>query len=401
MTDIEASGKVVYGSRTDVGRIRPHNEDSLVASPPLFCVADGMGGHEAGEVASEIAVQTLTAHAPGHADAPQLGEAVLAANQAVIAAAANGIGKPGMGTTMTAIVLEGRHLVVAQVGDSRAYLLHSGTLSQITRDHSLVADMVEKGQITAEEARWHPQRSVITRALGSDPDMVPDLFDLELEVGDRILLCSDGLSGMVYDDELARIMTEEEDPQKCADALIDTANSYGGHDNITAIIVDVAGTEEEAVVERKRSNRARRAVIASIVAMLLLCLVAGGALYAYAQQRAYLIDEDGYVTIYRGMPGSLAGISLSWYDRTTDVRTSDLDTVTEQRLEEGITVDSLDEAEDIVASYRTRIEEDPASGDASSSDGSSSSSSSTTPSSSAGKTYTTSSTSTTTDSTAQ
>ena len=149
-----------YGSRTDVGLVRNHNEDSLIAAPPLFAVADGMGGHAAGEIASEVAIQTLLQHAPDSPNGDNLARAVVAANRAVIRAAREGMGREGMGTTMTAAMLEGRRLVVAQVGDSRAYLLHQGMLQRITRDHSLMADYIESGQITEEEAKTHPQRSV-------------------------------------------------------------------------------------------------------------------------------------------------------------------------------------------------------------------------------------------------
>ena len=138
-------------------------------APPLFVVADGMGGHAAGEVASEIAVNVIAERAPEHPDANALGRAVQAANHAILKAAHEGRGREGMGTTCTAAMLEGERLVIAQVGDSRAYLLHKGKLQQLTRDHSLMADLIEAGQITPEEARVHPQRSVITRALGSAP----------------------------------------------------------------------------------------------------------------------------------------------------------------------------------------------------------------------------------------
>ena len=169
-----------YGSRTDVGLVRDHNEDSLAVNPPLYAVADGMGGHAAGEVASEIAIQTLVANAPETPDGDDLARAVVAANHAVIRAAAEGIGRKGMGTTMTCAMLSGKRLVVAQVGDSRAYLLHEGSLQRITRDHSLMADLIESGQITVEEARVHPQRSVITRALGSDPSTLPDIYEMNV-----------------------------------------------------------------------------------------------------------------------------------------------------------------------------------------------------------------------------
>ena len=165
----------VYAARTDVGCVREHNEDSFIAATPLFVVADGMGGHEAGEVASEIAINTLLEKAPSSPDGEGLANAVRAANIAIISAAAQGVGRPGMGTTMTAAQIFDDQLVIAQVGDSRAYLLHEGTLQRVTRDHSLVADLVDQGRITEEEARVHPQRSVITRALGSDATVEPDI----------------------------------------------------------------------------------------------------------------------------------------------------------------------------------------------------------------------------------
>ena len=179
-----------FGSRTDIGCLRDHNEDSLVVTPPLFAVADGMGGHAAGEVASEIAVRVLSELAPEHPDGEALGRAIEEANRAVIQAAREGRGRQGMGTTMTAAMLEGERLVIAQVGDSRAYLLHQGKLQQLTRDHSLMADMIEAGQLTPEEARTHPQRSVITRALGSDAHLHPDIYEINVETGDRLLILS-------------------------------------------------------------------------------------------------------------------------------------------------------------------------------------------------------------------
>ena len=232
-----------YGSRTDVGLVRDHNEDSLTVAPPVFAVADGMGGHAAGEVASEIAIQTLVENAPDTADGDALARAVVEANRAVIRAAVDGRGKQGMGTTMTAAVLDGVRLVVAQVGDSRAYLLHRGNLQRITRDHSLVADMVEAGEITEEQARVHPQRSVITRALGSDPRTLPDIYEMTLEGGDRLLLCSDGLSSMIEDDVIQSVLVRRCDPQLCANILVNEAIKEGGYDNVTAVVIDVKGDE--------------------------------------------------------------------------------------------------------------------------------------------------------------
>ena len=153
-----------FGSRTDVGCVREHNEDSLAVAPPLYVVCDGMGGHAAGEVASEIAVDVICDRAPAHPDASALGQAVEEANLAIIRAAREGVGRAGMGCTCTAAMLEKDKLVIAQVGDSRAYLLHKGQMQQLTRDHSLVADLIEAGQITEAEARVHPQLWAATRA---------------------------------------------------------------------------------------------------------------------------------------------------------------------------------------------------------------------------------------------
>lgn len=212
-----------FGSRTDVGCVRDHNEDSLVVAPPLFAVADGMGGHAAGEVASEIAVNVLAELAPKDLDGAALEHAVEEANHEIIRAARDGRGREGMGTTLTACMLENERLIIAQVGDSRAYLLHHGKLQQLTRDHSLMADMIEAGQLTPEEARHHPQRSVITRALGSDPNTRPDMYEINVETGDRLLVCSDGLSSMIEDEQIEAVMRRVPDPQRCASQLVNEA----------------------------------------------------------------------------------------------------------------------------------------------------------------------------------
>ena len=255
-----------YGSRTEIGNVREHNEDSLTVLPPLFAVADGMGGHEAGEVASEITINTLNDLAPQSADAEALARAVVAANLNVIKAPSQGVGREGMGTTLTAAILEKERLVIAQVGDSRAYLLHNGSLQQLTRDHSLMADMIEAGQLTEAEARVHPNRSVITRAIGSDPHMQPDLYELNVETGDRLLLCSDGICGMIEDHEIASIMRQAPSAQSCADQLVEAALAAGGFDNATAVVVDVEGFK--AVREKKQARKSKALAIGVIVCLL-------------------------------------------------------------------------------------------------------------------------------------
>ena len=341
------------GSRTDIGCLRDHNEDSLVVTPPLFAVADGMGGHAAGEVASEIAVRVLSELAPEHPDGEALGRAIEEANRAVIQAAREGRGRQGMGTTMTAAMLEGERLVIAQVGDSRAYLLHQGKLQQLTRDHSLMADMIEAGQLTPEEARTHPQRSVITRALGSDAHLHPDIYEINVETGDRLLICSDGLSGMIFDDQIENTLRRVQDPQRCASQLVNEAIAAGGHDNVTVIVADVTGYAE---VRRKKLARKTKLSIA-LVLVLFAAIVAGAAwgTQTYLNTAAYLANDNGKVAVYRGVPGSVLGLSFSHLERTTDVTVADLQPGVANRLNEGIRVDDMEAADALVKEYEDEI----------------------------------------------
>ncbi|RDB81494.1 Stp1/IreP family PP2C-type Ser/Thr phosphatase [Eggerthella lenta] len=342
-----------FGSRTDIGCLRDHNEDSLVVTPPLFAVADGMGGHAAGEVASEIAVRALSELAPEHPDVEALGRAIEEANRAVIQAAREGRGRQGMGTTMTAAMLEGERLVIAQVGDSRAYLLHQGKLQQLTRDHSLMADMIEAGQLTPEEARTHPQRSVITRALGSDAHLHPDIYEINVETGDRLLICSDGLSGMIFDDQIENTLRRVQDPQRCASQLVNEAIAAGGHDNVTVIVADVTGYAE---VRRKKLARKTKLSIA-LVLVLFAAIIAGAAwgTQTYLNTAAYLANDNGKVAVYRGVPGSVLGLSFSHLERTTDVTVADLQPGVANRLNEGIRVDDMEAADALVKEYEDEI----------------------------------------------
>ena len=343
-----------FGSRTDVGCIRDHNEDSLVVATPLFVVCDGMGGHAAGEVASEIAVTTIADRAPARPDATALGQAVEEANLAIIRAARQGAGRAGMGTTCTAAMLENERLVIAQVGDSRAYLLHNGKLQQLTRDHSLMTDLIEAGQITPEEAKTHPQRSVITRALGSDPRTEPDLYEINVETGDRLLLCSDGLSTMLEDFEIENIMRRVADPQRCAAQLVNEAIAAGGFDNVTVIVADVTGFAE---VRHKKLARKTK-LMAGVIVALLACILGGAAfaLHYVTENSAYLTAENGRVVIYRGIPGEFAGMSLSELKEVTSVSVDDLQPGLAIRLTEGtIQAGSLDEAYELVDSYAAEI----------------------------------------------
>lgn len=342
-----------YGSRTEIGNVREHNEDSLTVLPPLFAVADGMGGHEAGEIASEITINTLNDLAPQSADAEALARAVVAANLNVIKAPSQGVGREGMGTTLTAAILEKERLVIAQVGDSRAYLLHNGSLQQLTRDHSLMADMIEAGQLTEAEARVHPNRSVITRAIGSDPHMQPDLYEFNVETGDRLLLCSDGICGMIEDHEIASIMRQAPSAQSCADQLVEAALAAGGFDNATAVVVDVEGFK--AVREKKQARKSKALAIGVIVCLLaaLACAVFAG--YYYVNNSAYLIEQDGKVAVYRGLNEELFGIPLSNLEYTSGVEVDKLNPGVANRIKEGMAVGSLEEANNLITTYQQEI----------------------------------------------
>lgn len=344
---------ISFGSRTDVGHVRDHNEDSLTVVPPLFAVADGMGGHEAGEVASELTIKTLEQLAPAHPDAQALERAVEAANLNVLQAPSQGIGREGMGTTLTAAMIEGERLLIAQVGDSRAYLLHQGELQQLTRDHSLMMDLIEAGQITPEEARVHPNRSVITRAIGSDPHMKPDIYELNISAGDRLLLCSDGLSTMLEDGEIQTIMRHTPSPQQCASDLVDAALQAGGYDNVTVVVADIEGFKHNKVVKERRKSHAL--VIGIVIAFVLAFALGIFAGYQYVNNSAYLIEENGTVSVYRGINDNLFGIPLSSLERTTDIAVDDLQPGVANRIKEGMSVGGIDEANRLIESYEQDI----------------------------------------------
>ena len=352
--DAGTTTQLMWGARSDVGCVRPHNEDSYLVQSPLFCVCDGMGGHAAGEVASSIAVETIAKTAPNAADPARLAAAVEAANAAVIEAAMNGLGKPGMGCTATCAYIENDTVAIAHVGDSRAYLLHEGTLIRVTRDHSYVEELVDAGEITADEARVHPNRSVITRALGSDPAMYADHFQLNIEEGDRLILCSDGLSSMVPDSDIENIATQSSTAQICVDNLVDAALAAGGHDNVTVIVVDLV--DDGHVRAAKRRHR-RNALIGIVVA---LALIAAVGIWAYTSitGSVYLGTYKGTVAVYKGLPGKTLGLDLHWLEDTTTVKLSDLPEDTQNRLKAGITQSSVDDALDTISKYRHQIDEE-------------------------------------------
>jgi protein phosphatase len=227
---------------TDVGRVRQMNEDRYLVADGLFAVADGVGGHQAGEVAAQASVETLE-ESFGERTIEGLIDAIQEANRAVWQLAQEKAERRGMGTTITALALvehEGDDaLAIANVGDSRAYLFQRGDLVQVTEDHSLVEELVREGQLTPEEAQVHPQRSIITRALGMEPEIEVDAWTLVPYAGDRILLCSDGLTNELGVDKIAATLRQLAEPQDAANELVRQARAHGGNDNITVVVVDV------------------------------------------------------------------------------------------------------------------------------------------------------------------
>src|SRR5439155_23138862 len=233
---------------TDAGRRRRRNEDSFVVEPPLFVVADGMGGAQAGEVASRLAAAAFREFHEADELEPEarLAATVQEANRRIYERAQQDTEVSGMGTTITAALAGDESIAIGHVGDSRAYRVRGRQLEQLTEDHSLVADLIRSGRLTPEEAESHPQRSVITRALGTDPEVDVDTFTLEAEAGDVFLLCSDGLTSMVTDDEILSLLDASGDLERAGKALVKAANKSGGEDNITVVLFTLAEEEDVA-----------------------------------------------------------------------------------------------------------------------------------------------------------
>lgn len=346
-----------YG-RSDIGIRRSSNEDALLLCETVFAVADGMGGHLAGEVASAAALEPIEAldgevFASSTDAATALANAVTAANTHVMSLATKNPQFRGMGTTLTAVLAEGVRLHVAHVGDSRAYLLRNDTLSQLTIDHTLVQQLIDDGQITAEEAVKHPQRSVITRALGIAPDVEVDTLTVTLAPGDTVLLCSDGLTGVVDDDTIIRTLMSAASPTQAIDTLIATANANGGPDNVTVLVltyeddtaetapptvplpipirsradlpdsdfardlgrVGMLGRNNQMIPSASPTDRSMRSIFTRAAAIvlgisLLLGVIIGGGQFLLSRS-VYVGVDAGEVVIYRGVNADIGRISLS------------------------------------------------------------------------------------------
>ena len=406
--------KVSVGATTDIGQVREGNEDSFLVVAPLYAVADGMGGHRGGEVASNLALETIQAMFERREG--DLAQQVEQANRAVFERSQNDRAVAGMGTTLTAALVDGNSVRLAHVGDSRAYLFRGGELSMLTEDHTLVHRMVMEGEITEAEAETHPHRSILTRALGVDGEVQVDQGSLTVQDGDRILLCTDGLSGMVSDEQLRAILDEATDAQDATDRLIRAANRAGGIDNITAVVLHFAedGTRtkeaefpHEATAQRpvpavrpptrsditivgapipeppegapqsraglsgapsrpgplrppsraesSRPRRGRRVAMGSGVTVALLAVGFVG-FRLYLDSQWYVGVSQGRVAIFRGVPAEVGGFRLHSVVVETTIRADDAEALALYRgLDDGITAGDRAGADAIVEQIRRDV----------------------------------------------
>jgi protein phosphatase len=385
-----------YSARSDRGLVRQSNQDSVYAGPRLLALADGMGGHAAGEVASKLVISALAPlddDKPGDDLIAELAAATAEANARITEHVAEQPDLEGMGTTLTAILFAGKRLGMVHVGDSRAYLLRDGGFSQITKDDTFVQSLIDEGRITAEQAQTHPQRSLLLRAM-TGHDLEPKLTIREARAGDRYLLCSDGLSGVVSDETLADTLRIA-DPRECANKLIDLALRGGGPDNITCIVADVvdidfgedapivggavgdgsdtdhpppdsaaarasvttlprvAPQRVEPRVEPARSRRPARAVVVLLVVVGVLLVGIAGLVRMWVMQQYYVAVENERVAIFQGVQGGVLGVPLHSRVELTDIKITDLQEDARSSVREGIQVgDGLSGAQRTVERLR-------------------------------------------------
>lgn len=343
---------------TDTGRQREANEDSLFLSAPMFAVADGMGGAQAGEVASSLAVEAFADADPESLPAEKLlRQTIQDANRRIFEHAQGDSSRSGMGTTLTAALVRGDEISFGHVGDSRAYVLREGKLKQITNDHSLVEELRRQGRLTRDQAAEHPQRSVITRALGPEPEVVVDTMTFQGRPGDLYLLCSDGLTTMLNDEELLAILRRGGELERAARRLVKAANDRGGRDNITVVLFRLEGAEEGATVDegatlvgssaeeagftadavragtaaagrRRRSaptpsdgsssgRRWPRRLVKGVAALVVIAAIAFGAVFGARQIWWLGVNDDEQIALYRGLPYELP-FGLELYSEQDD-----------------------------------------------------------------------------------
>jgi PPM family protein phosphatase len=409
--------RVHAAGRTDVGQVRDVNEDAYHVGDSVFAVADGMGGHVAGEVASHTALQPIGAlDGRVFGDAAQaraaLRDAIVAANDAVVSKAADDPSYQGMGTTLTAVLVEGRRAHIAHVGDSRAYLFRDGDFAQLTTDHTLVQRLIDEGRITREEAATHPHRSVITRAIGVEASIDVDAMTLDLEPGDMLVLCSDGLTGPVDDDTIIDLLRGEARPtpagddqadaahrtERAARQLVAAANAAGGPDNITVIVLEFEElptapaprkpTSAGPVVVSTRPDagdgsdwasslgrlghlggerglrtgdgpddgdrgpgRGPRIAVAIVVIGLLVGSLFAGSRWVLARSWYVGLEAD-QVVIYQGVPASVGPIDLSWKFEDTGLGIDGLPPRIVNDLRDGLPATSAIDARNQVENFR-------------------------------------------------
>jgi serine/threonine protein phosphatase PrpC len=394
-----------YAAQSDRGLIRDLNQDSVYAGPRLLAVADGMGGMAAGDVASNIviaAMAPLDEDVPGDAMVDALRHAVGIANQHLRDTVDANPQLEGMGTTLTAVLFSGSKFGMVHIGDSRAYLLRKGDFAQITKDDTYVQMLVDEGRVSPEEASSHPQRSLLTRALdGRDID--PEYSVRQVLAGDRYLICSDGLSGVVSADTIGQAMKEIADPQACVERLVQLALRSGGPDNITVVIADATDNDifEQAPIVggaasldrgnttvADSSTPAARAsalkaprppqpeepadtdeprpkghpVRTTLFVVVLLAVLGGGlwAGYRYTQDQFYVGATDaGQLAVFRGVPGQIAGLDLSNVSYTSTARLDDLTTVAQARVKQGIHADNQSDAQRRLAELADDVPTNP------------------------------------------
>jgi protein phosphatase len=380
-----------YGVRSHPGLLRSSNEDSVYAGPRLLAVADGMGGHAAGEVASAVAIATvapLDHDVPGADLTAALRESARTANAHLRDMVAGDPELAGMGTTLDALLFNGNRLGLLHIGDSRVYLLRDDELTQVTHDHTFVQSLIDSGRISEEEASTHPQRSVITKVLDGHDDLEPDLSVRETRVGDRWLLCSDGLTGPVSSLETLQEALSLPDPQEACDRLVELALRGGGPDNVTVQVADVVSDDEpddppvvggaaaeapqeapagiaDSAASRARVAEgrdtpppARRAPQAAparrrrtpLVVGVLLVLVAAGALatWAYVRSQYFVGIDAGHVVVFRGVKGDIAGVDLHGVSERSTLGTERLTDVEREALQDGIVANDAADARAIV-----------------------------------------------------
>ncbi len=346
------TGIVDSAGLTDTGRVRRSNEDSYLLRGPLFMVADGMGGAAAGELASAICAEAFAEidliRTAGDA---ALRDAIRTANRRIVERAASDPAVAGMGTTVTAALVgdDGR-VVLANVGDSRAYLLRDGNLQRLSEDHSVVAELIASGQISEDEAEHHPQRSVITRVLGADSNVDVDIFWLDAADGDVVLLCSDGLTTMVPEPRIAELLSSPDSCEQIAQTLVDAAVAAGGEDNVTAVLFRVGPRAEsdgrtpreilisdpdlEPLDEPRRPRSRKQKLLRGVAALAVLGLVGAG--LAVGLRWAHFVGADettGHVAIYQGLPIDLfAGVKLYHEVDDTSLAYASLNPATRKQL---------------------------------------------------------------------